>query len=152
MNLAVGIVSAVKRVHRLVGAPASIVLSHGHYDHVGGLSDTLDIAANAKIYFHPLATEPKFSRKKSNVKYIGMSEPAKKAIKSRNVILTEKPVSLFPGMVITGQIPRINDFEDVGGAFYLDENCRKTDDLLDDQAIFIESERIFGKISKPIKA
>jgi 7,8-dihydropterin-6-yl-methyl-4-(beta-D-ribofuranosyl)aminobenzene 5'-phosphate synthase len=119
----------------------AIVISHGHYDHAGGLSDALDIAANAKIYFHPLATESKFSRKKSNVKYIGMSESTKKAIKSRNAILTEKPANLFPGMVITGQIPRINDFEDVGEAFYLDENCLKTDDLLDDQAMFIESDK-----------
>jgi 7,8-dihydropterin-6-yl-methyl-4-(beta-D-ribofuranosyl)aminobenzene 5'-phosphate synthase len=42
-------------------------------------------------------------------------------------------------MAVTGQVPRVNDFEDVGGAFFLDENCQRDDELLDDQALFIES-------------
>lgn len=142
------VISNAKKLGIDLSGTDAIVISHGHYDHAGGLFDALDIAANAKIFLHSLATEPKFSRKKSNVKYIGMSESAKKAIKSRNVILTEKPVNLFPGMVITGQVPRTNDFEDVGGAFFLDENCMKPDNLLDDQTLFLESSKglvvVFG--------
>ena len=41
------------------------VISHGHYDHTGALSDVINIASNAKIYLHPLATEPKFNKKDS---------------------------------------------------------------------------------------
>lgn len=126
----------------------AIVLSHGHYDHTGGLSGTLDIATKAKIYLHPLATEPKFSQKNSNVKYIGMPGTAKKAIDRRHIIWTAIPVNIFPGMVITGQVPRVNNFEDVGGSFFLDETCQEPDDLLDDQALFIESSKglivVFG--------
>jgi 7,8-dihydropterin-6-yl-methyl-4-(beta-D-ribofuranosyl)aminobenzene 5'-phosphate synthase len=117
----------------------AIVISHGHYDHTGGLSTVLNIASNAKIYLHPAATEPKFSQKVSSARYIGMSDPAKNAIQGRHVIWTAAPAYLFPGLAVTGQVPRMNDFEDVGGAFFLDENCHKPDDLLDDQTLFIES-------------
>ena len=119
----------------------AIVISHGHYDHTGGLSAILDVAPKAKIYLHPSATEPKFSQKKSSAKYIGMSETVKKAIQGCHVIWTAAPAYLFPGLAVTGQIPRINDFEDVGGVFYIDEDCQKTDKFLDDQAMYLESEK-----------
>jgi 7,8-dihydropterin-6-yl-methyl-4-(beta-D-ribofuranosyl)aminobenzene 5'-phosphate synthase len=117
----------------------SIVISHGHYDHTGGLSAVLDIAAKAKIYLHPAAIEKKYSHKTATAKSIGMTATARKAIQSRNVIWTVAPAWLVPGLAATGQVPRNNDFEDVGGSFFLDEKRQKADELLDDQAMFIES-------------
>ena len=64
----------------------AIVISHGHYDHTGGLSSVLKIASKAKIYLHPAATEPKFSLKTPKSKYIGMSDSAKNDIQSCNII------------------------------------------------------------------
>jgi len=126
----------------------AIVLSHGHYDHTGGLASVLNIAEKAKIYLHPAATEPKLSKKVSGAISIGMSDSAKKAIQGRDVIWTATPAQLFPGIAVTGQVPRTNDFEDTGGAFFLDEDCQKPDELLDDQALFIESAKglvvVFG--------
>jgi len=126
----------------------AIVISHGHYDHTGGLSTVLDIAAKAKIYLHPAAAEPKFSQKASITKYIGMSDSTKRIIQRCHVIWTATPAQIFPGMSVTGQVPRMNDYEDVGGAFFVDENCQKPDQLLDDQTLFIESSKglivVFG--------
>jgi len=36
-------------------------------------------------------------------------------------------------------VPRRNDFETTGGAFFRDEACRQPDELVDDQAAFLES-------------
>jgi len=126
----------------------AIVLSHGHYDHTGGLAAVLEIAEKAKIYLHPAAIEAKFSQKTSGAKSIGISDPTLKAIKNREVIWTETPTQIFPGVTVTGQVPRINDFENVGGAFFLDENYQKADELLDDQTLFIKTSKglviVFG--------
>lgn len=42
----------------------AIVLSHGHYDHTGGLADALRGNRPNPIYAHPDATKPKFARNK----------------------------------------------------------------------------------------
>ena len=126
----------------------AIVLSHGHYDHTGGLSTVLDIAPKALLYLHPAAIEPKFSRSRHKPCPIGMPDLVKKTIRSRQVIWTEFQTKVFDGIGLTGQVPRINSFEDSGGPFFLDEGCRQPDPLLDDQALFIESSKglivVFG--------
>lgn len=123
----------------------AIVLSHGHYDHTGGLAAVLDIALRAIVYMHPAALLPKFARKGTESRAIGMSDSTKKRIlahaQDKRVVWTENPTEVMPGLFVTGQIPRNTDFEDVGGAFYVDENCHKADALPDDQAVFLHTPR-----------
>jgi 7,8-dihydropterin-6-yl-methyl-4-(beta-D-ribofuranosyl)aminobenzene 5'-phosphate synthase len=49
-----------------------VIISHGHYDHIDGLSDFLDINRKAKIVVSPHSLKNEFfSLKKDSVKYIG---------------------------------------------------------------------------------
>lgn len=48
------------------------VVSHGHYDHGGGLGKFLEINTKAKVYIHEKAFEPHYSMKDTGLKYIGL--------------------------------------------------------------------------------
>lgn len=118
----------------------AIVLSHGHYDHTGGLAAVLEMAPQAKIFMHPEATEAKFNCKGSSVRAIGMPEKARLGLKYRHVTWTTTPAIVCPGLSVTGQVPRLNPWEDVGHGFYMDLSRNRPDPLLDDQSLFIETE------------
>jgi 7,8-dihydropterin-6-yl-methyl-4-(beta-D-ribofuranosyl)aminobenzene 5'-phosphate synthase len=123
----------------------AIVISHGHYDHTGGLAAVLDIAPKAILYIHPEALKPKYSKKESKIRMIGMSDAAKEAIcvladKGR-VVWTEMPTEIFSGLFVTSRIPRNTDFEDTGGNFFINQSGQKADELLDDQSMFFETKQ-----------
>ncbi len=121
----------------------AIVLSHGHYDHVGGLDRVLDLAPRANVYLHPLAIEPKFSASNGTTREVGVTSVLRdrlaNQISSGQGAYTETAIPIFPGVTVTGQIPRANEFEDTGGRFFRDPQCRQPDLLVDDQAMFLET-------------
>ena len=122
----------------------AVALSHGHYDHTGGLPDFFRVNDHARLYAHPAAFAPKYScGPNSTAYYAGMpqSDDPKFAAALKRAVLTEGPTEIFPGLWLTGEIPRATDFEDTEGAFFVDEDCRTPDTLPDDQAMFFDSPR-----------
>ena len=117
----------------------AIVLSHGHYDHTGGLSAVRKLAPDARLFLHPAALNPKYSRawfRKS--RGIGIPSPSAKELKGagNKVVFTQGPTEISPDVTVTGFIPRHSDFEDVGGQFFGDADGSLPDLLPDDQALF----------------
>jgi metal-dependent hydrolase (beta-lactamase superfamily II) len=52
---------SIKMMISITALVDTIVLSHGHYDHTGGLLTVLDEARSANLYLHPQAAKPKFA-------------------------------------------------------------------------------------------
>jgi 7,8-dihydropterin-6-yl-methyl-4-(beta-D-ribofuranosyl)aminobenzene 5'-phosphate synthase len=131
-----------KRLGVELESAQAAALSHGHYDHAGGLARALPHFRNADLYVHPAAFDPKFVRAQD-----GTARPVSSSIRNLDEIrphlggvhLTEEPTAICDGVWMTGQIPRRNPFEDTGGPFFCDQACSVPDPLLDDQALYINS-------------
>jgi 7,8-dihydropterin-6-yl-methyl-4-(beta-D-ribofuranosyl)aminobenzene 5'-phosphate synthase len=117
----------------------AIVLSHGHIDHVGGLAEALERAPNAMLFLHPDATAPKYSGSTGVGRRISTRfvETQQFVTPTRKIVWTTEPHEVVPGVWCTGTIPRVTDFEDTGGPFFLDKELTRPDPLLDDQSLFI---------------
>ena len=120
----------------------AVVLSHGHYDHTGGLADALRAAPRLTLYAHPAALNAKYARTDDGAaRYVGVSPRSRSAVQRcvGKQVWTENPTEVCNGLFATGTIPRVTDFEETGGAFFLDRRLTHPDPLLDDQALFLES-------------
>ena len=120
----------------------AIALSHGHYDHTGGLRTALEASPRAPVFAHPAAWAPKYARNRDGTaRYIGAPPEAKPSMHgpAGRAIATENPTEIADGLFVTGAIPRETDFEDTGGPFFLDADCTQPDPLYDDQAMFFSS-------------
>jgi len=117
-----------------------VVLSHGHYDHTGGVVRMLEIAPQARFIAHPGVLLTRFAvRQGEPVRSIGMREEARPALLVANhgrVVFRAGPYEFVPGAHLTGTVARSRVFEDVGGPFFLDERGLAPDPLNDDQALW----------------
>jgi 7,8-dihydropterin-6-yl-methyl-4-(beta-D-ribofuranosyl)aminobenzene 5'-phosphate synthase len=115
-------------------------LSHGHYDHTGGLPAILEAEPKTPIYLHPAALQEKYSqRSDGRSQFIGMNPKTVQGFRDRrNHIETIGCTQTMEGVFVTGEIPRLNAYEDTGGPFFQDAACMQPDPLPDDQALVID--------------
>jgi 7,8-dihydropterin-6-yl-methyl-4-(beta-D-ribofuranosyl)aminobenzene 5'-phosphate synthase len=122
----------------------AVVLSHGHYDHTGGLEAICRVAPKARILAHPEVIGPKFAANADGTsRFIGLAPEFIELLRSSNgrITWTAQPTEALPGVFVTGEVPRTNGFEDTGGKFFLDADCTRVDPLLDDQALYFDTAR-----------
>ena len=134
-------------------AVQTVVISHGHFDHTGGLKELLEAGAEPDLYLHPAALQRKYHREKTPPhRDIGIPHEDEQALRRREALLTLTPAprELIGGVHVTGEIPRRNRFEDTGGPFYCDPSCTTADPLLDDQALYIDIKMRLLNLTLPL--
>ena len=90
----------------------SVAISHGHYDHTGGLPQVLDLAGPLPVYGHPGIFAARTWSDDQSTRYIGIRH-RRAYLESfgAQFHLSRNPVEILPGVHLTGEIPRNNDFE-----------------------------------------
>jgi len=122
----------------------AIVLSHGHYDHTGGIAEVLADREGINVFAHPAAFGPKFIRRSDgSVRFIGIPEIAFQSLQRPTVSVhhVTRPTTIYPGLVVTGPIPQLLGCETGNPRFFLDEACQTRDSLEDDQAMFFTTSK-----------
>ena len=133
-----------------LSAIKNVVLSHGHYDHGGGLKYLLDIKTHLNVYAHPEIFRKRYSKAYGNsLRYIGIESREFYEQKGANFILDDKPIKIAENIYTTGFEPMVTDFESVDKNFvYETKDGYKKDDVPDDMSLVIETEKgvfvIFG--------
>jgi len=120
-----------------------LVLSHGHYDHSGGMPHVLHTAPNAQIYCHPGVVQPRYSQRNGSSRAIQMPSESMAALDrlpDKHLHWTSEAIMLSENMGLTGPIPRQTSFEDTGGPFYLDPEARHVDPIEDDLALWVKTD------------
>ncbi|MCC6013769.1 MAG: MBL fold metallo-hydrolase [Candidatus Verstraetearchaeota archaeon] len=116
-----------------------IVISHGHYDHTGGLLKTLmKMKYSCQIYAHPFIFNKRYKRIKNEMKDISnpFSINELESIGAKFNFSSE-PKSIGQWALLTGTIERKIDFEkSYETDFFIKINNEiKPDEFIDDQAI-----------------
>jgi 7,8-dihydropterin-6-yl-methyl-4-(beta-D-ribofuranosyl)aminobenzene 5'-phosphate synthase len=131
-----------------------VVISHGHFDHTGGLLDLLpligkpvDVMGHPDMFARKYAYHPGHKvceyNTEANYEYIGVPFAREQAEKwGARFVLGSEPVWLSDNVVTSGEVPMRTEYETIDPALMVFENGEyKPDPLADDQSIFIKTEK-----------
>jgi 7,8-dihydropterin-6-yl-methyl-4-(beta-D-ribofuranosyl)aminobenzene 5'-phosphate synthase len=129
-----------------LAAVEAVVLSHGHYDHTGGLPHLLAAMGRERIpvYVHPSAWAAKYGRDRKTGRYRFAGIPWRREEAERlgaSFVLTDQPAWLTEDIVSSGTVPMENDLEKVADTLFLREGeLYVPDGVEDDQALFLKTD------------
>lgn len=120
----------------------SVVLSHGHFDHTGGLPDVLHQTGPVDVFAHPDLFSARYRASSTHRKFIGVPFRREhlEALGARFRLLREW-TEIGPGIFVTGEIPR-GASGTVGDAGLMAINAAGeeiSDPLADDLSLVIDS-------------
>jgi len=120
-----------------------IIISHHHYDHTGGLLNVLEQTGKVNVYSHPELFKNSYVIDEGKERNIG--------IPFRREILESKGAQfkfntdfreIAPGLMLSGEIPRLTEYEKGDKKLLLKTDEGYTQDLvLDDQTLVATTEK-----------
>lgn len=129
------------RMNRDLHSVASVAISHGHYDHSGGLLPLLNTCGPKQVLAHPGIFTPRF-RIKDNGESIAIGIPHERhelESAGASFSLAAEFRQIAPGISLTGEIPRVTPFEIGDAGLFLDRDGIEADQTSDDQSLVIET-------------
>lgn len=131
------------RMNKELRRVARIVISHGHYDHTGGLLQFLQTCGGKEVLAHPEVFLARYRVKDTGERYpIGMPNH-KVSLEDAGAIfsLDSRFREVANGLYLTGQVPRRTSFELGDRGMFRDREGVDPDPLTDDQSLIIRTEQ-----------
>lgn len=128
-----------KDLHRV----QKVVLSHGHYDHTGGLWPLLRICGGKDVFAHPGIFARRY-RVKDTGESLSIGIPYSEEFlrgQGARFVFSEHFREISSGVFLTGEVPRVTSFEVGDTGLYCDDAGCSVDPLRDDQSLAICTER-----------
>lgn len=132
-----------QRMNRDLHRVQTVLLSHGHYDHTGGLLPLLRSCGPKRVVAHPGIFAPRY-RVKDTGEAIAIGIPYTEEYlvgQGARFDLSQESREVVPGIFLTGEVPRHTDFETGDRGLYGDPRRESVDLLPDDQSLIIRGER-----------
>ncbi|HHU31591.1 MAG TPA: MBL fold metallo-hydrolase [Clostridia bacterium] len=138
-----GLINNARILNKDLKSIKGIILSHHHDDHTGGLAAALEETGSKNVYCHSDIFKESYMISSSEKRYIGIPH-CKVMLEGlgANFIYNTDFIELESGMYLTGEVPRLTDFE-VGDEeqVILEGEGYSQDTLLDDQTLIIKTEQ-----------
>lgn len=110
------------------------IVSHGHYDHGGGLQTFLEINSKANIYLNSHAFEPHYSLRMNGLAYIGLDHDLKDNCR---LVFCEGETLLDNGLVLFSNV-RGNHLKPTGNKLLFGPTKEQNDDFCHEQNLIIK--------------
>jgi len=116
-----------------------VVISHGHFDHTGALLPLLKRFGPKRVYSHSQFLTPRLlPLDKGGFRKIGTPATRDQLEEAgAELVPADHFIEIRPGVYLTGEIPRSNNFEDTGGDFHKEIDGQIVADHLDDDSAMI---------------
>ncbi len=119
----------------------ALVLSHGHYDHTSGLPAVLNVIGARPVFSHPDVFETRYWRKGGSCREIGIRY-RKGYLESIGAQFeyVSRFEEIFPGIYLTGEVPRVTDFERLDPNLQVIKDGSWTqDEIKDDMSMVVDT-------------
>jgi len=132
-----------RRMNKDLSSVRKVIISHGHYDHAGGLKPLLEECGSKQVCGHPSMFRSRYRVKDTGECYPIGIPASREELEATGAIfdLSKEFRAIAPAIYLTGEVPRVTDFEAGDQGLYLDSAGLEVDTTPDDQSLVLETER-----------